>query len=334
MRFLVAVLLLVVGTGCDGDGSESGGSNLDCRRGEPCNSGFECRQNEVGSYECLPPLMGEGGSDGGGGISPPFGGEGGIFPPPEVCSTNCPDIDWIRIEGGSFMMGSPNGVGDSNEHPQHEVNVPSFSLAQSETTVAQYRACVDAGHCTEPSTEYNTCTWSPIAGEQEDHPINCVDWSQARAFSQWVGGDLPSEAEWEFAARSRGQDFAYPWGDEAATCERAVMNDGGGGCGRGSTWPVCSKPQGHSEQGLCDLSGNVYEWVLDEYVDNYNRAPDDGSPVCSEPTCSQNVASRRVNRGGSWYGDADILRAADRGGNRPGYRYDYLGFRARRTQSP
>ena len=232
------------------------------------------------------------------------------------------------------MMGSPEGSGVDAERPHHEVNVPSFELARSETTVAQYRACVDAGHCTEPSPVSNTCTWSPIAGEQEDHPINCVDWSQARAFSQWVGGDLPSEAEWEFAARSRGQDFAYPWGDEAATCERAVMDDDGNGCGRNSTWPVCSKPQGHSEQGLCDLSGNVWEWVLDEWVDNYNGAPDDGSPVCSEPTCSQNVASRRVNRGGSWRYVADYLRAAYRISYPPGGRSYYLGFRARRTQSP
>ena len=268
--------------------------------------------------------------------------------PVRPCSPNCPDIDWVRIEGGSFMMGSPEGVGFDWERPQHEVNVPSFELARSETTVAQYRACVDAGHCTEPGTEYDTCTWSPIAGEQEDHPINCVDWNQARAFSQWVGGDLPSEAEWEFAARSRGQDFAYPWGDEAATCERAVMYEDGQheskiqnkelsialGCGRNSTWPVCSKPQGHSEQGLCDLSGNVWEWVLDEYVDNYNRAPDDGSPVCSEPTCSQNVASRRVYRGGGWDRVAGILRAAYRDDFHAGIRLSDLGFRARRTQSP
>ncbi len=132
---------------------------------------------------------------------------------------------------------------------------------------------------------------------------------------------LPSEAEWEYAARSGGRDWKYPWGDETATCARAVMDDGGYGCGRGSTWPICGKPSGNTTHGLCDMAGNVWEWVQDWYHDSYNGAPTDGSALES-PT-----VSKRVIRGGSWNRDAGGVRAANRNGVDPGNRYGNLGFR-------
>ena len=237
------------------------------------------------------------------------------------CIPNDTGIEWVRIPGGSFNMGSEDG--DSDEMPVHIVMVPTFEMGNTQVTVDQYRACVDAGACTAPSTS-EWCNWGQ--SDRGKHPINCVDWNQAQAFATWAGGRLPSEAEWEYAARSGGGDCKYPWGDEDATCERAVMNDGSGyGCGRDSTWPVCSKLKGNTTHGLCDMAGNVWEWVQDWYHDSYNGAPTDGL-AWESPT-----GSDRVYRGGSWLSYARYVRAADRDNADPRYRRDNLGFRLARS---
>ena len=229
-------------------------------------------------------------------------------------------IKWVRIAGGTFEMGSNDG--DSDERPVHSVTVPTFEMSKTAVTVGQYKACVDAGGCTAPNTG-TYCNWDK--SDRGSHPINCVDWNQAQDFASWVGGRLPSEAEWEYAARSGGRDWKYPWGDEEATCERAVMYDGrGDGCGRGSTWPVCSKPNGNTTQGLCDMAGNVWEWVQDWWHNSYDGAPTDGS-AWETPT-----GSFRVDRGGSWFFLARDVRAANRNNGSPGSRNVYVGFRLAR----
>ena len=231
-------------------------------------------------------------------------------------------IEWVTIPSGSFTM----GAGDwADTKPPRRVTVKSFQMAKTLVTVAQYKACVDAGACTAPDTGGH-CNWG-VPGRAL-HPINCVDWDQAAAFSAWAGGRLPSEAEWEYAARSAGQDWKYPWGDEDATCGRAVISEGGiDGCGRDSTWPVCLKPKGNTEQGLCDMAGNAWEWVQDWYHESYKGAPIDGSAWESP------AGTERLFRGGSGYGDAVFARSALRTNYAPGYRHSYLGFRpARRVQ--
>jgi formylglycine-generating enzyme required for sulfatase activity len=134
-----------------------------------------------------------------------------------------------------------------------------------------------------------------------------VDWKQATTFARWAGGRLPTGEEWTHAATSGGQSWDYPWGDETATCDRAIMSDGGSGCGEGHTWPVCSKPAGNSTQGVCDLAGNVWEW-----------------------TDEREAASDRVSRGGGWILFALSLRASYRSGLDPSYRLNNLGFRVAR----
>ncbi len=241
-------------------------------------------------------------------------------------------IEWVLIPGGSFMMGSQRG--ESNEQPVHRVTVRSFYMAKTEVTNKQYRACVEAGTCAPAHASDGSCyvpdggRWKlgtlPASFQGDDQPVVCVDWEQAKAFSAWIGGRLPSEAEWEYAARSGGKDQAYPWGNERATCARAVMDDGGAGCGRNSTWPACSKPAGKTAQGLCDMAGNVWEWTQDWHHGSYNAAPSDGSAWESP------AGSYRVLRGGSWYFDAGYARSALRGYGGPGYRGDDYGFRPSR----
>jgi formylglycine-generating enzyme required for sulfatase activity len=226
-------------------------------------------------------------------------------------------IAWVTIPGGSFMMGY--GADDvwSWAKPAHPVTVKSFELAKSPVTNSQYKACMRAGVCTEAKSAGSSF-------DGDDQPVVGVTWNQAEAFSEWSGGRLPTEAEWEYAARSAGKPWKYPWGNEEATCARAVIDEGGSGCGRASTWPVCAKPKGNTRQGLCDMAGNVWEWVQDWYQDSYNGAPEDGSARESPP------ASGRVNRGGSWTTAAEYARSAYRFSFSPGIGYRDLGFRPAR----
>ncbi|NNN06367.1 MAG: formylglycine-generating enzyme family protein, partial [Elusimicrobia bacterium] len=198
-----------------------------------------------------------------------------------------------------------------NERPAHRVTIHSFQMAKTLVTNKLYKACVAAGACTAPSNYYGG----------DDNPVVNVDWNQAKAFSKWVGGRLPSEAEWEYAARSGGRDWKYPWGNETATCDNAVI----AGCGYNETAPVCSKPKGNTKQGLCDMAGNAWEWVEDEWHDSYDGAPTDGSAWEDA-----NAGSDRVGRGGSWGFDAADARSAYRSGGDPGYRSADLGFRPAR----
>jgi len=243
-------------------------------------------------------------------------------------------IEWVSIPGGTFMMGY--GARDWPEaRPIHQVEVKSFQLAKTLVTFGQYKKCVDDGACAPAHVSDGSCRiWDgsksvqgtlPDSFQGDDQPVVCVDWGQAQAFAAWAGGRLPTEAEWEYAARSAGKDWQHPWGDDEASCKRAVMDDGGNGCGMGSTWPVCGKPKGNTEQGLCDMAGNVWEWVQDWYHDSYNGAPIDGSAWESP------AGSHRVVRCGSWSFDAEYLRAAYRLGDDPAYRFDGYGFRLARS---
>ncbi len=216
------------------------------------------------------------------------------------------------------MMGSDSGY--SNELPVHQVSVPAFEMTKTEITVGQYQACVDAGVCSEPDTGMS-CNWG-VAG-RGDYPVNCVNWQQAVDFCEFAGGRLPSEAEWEYAARGGGQDITYPWGDESPSCTYAVMVDGEPGCGEDRTWAVCSKTAGNTAQGLCDMAGNVLEWVQDWYHSDYNGAPADGS-AWEDPS-----GSARVSRGGSFDYGVAYLRASYRSYDVPSDRNVDFGFRCR-----
>jgi formylglycine-generating enzyme required for sulfatase activity len=234
------------------------------------------------------------------------------FPAPSRNASSA-DIEWVTIPSGSFLMGADDR-GDAK--PRHQVTVKAFQLSKTLVTADQYGRCVADGKCVKPS----------CGSRGDDHPVVCVSWDQAQAFARWAGGRLPSEAEWEYAARSGGKEKKYPWGADEQVCERAVFGSGGSGCASSSTRPVCSKPAGNTEQGLCDMAGNVWEWTQDWWHDSYAGAPKDGSAWESP------AGSRRVVRGGSWYSYfAGLLRTVSRDRFAPARGRDYVGIRLARS---
>ncbi|MBU0553993.1 SUMF1/EgtB/PvdO family nonheme iron enzyme [Myxococcota bacterium] len=237
-------------------------------------------------------------------------------PPPPPDPPHQP-IEWITLEGGAFMMGAEDGGAD--ERPIHRVEMSPFAVSKSETTVGQYRECVEAGICRRPRTidDDPACHWGQ-AGRQ-DHPINCLDWDQAHIYAQWVGGRLLTEAEWEYAARSKGLPVRYPWGSAPPTPVHARFD-----APKGRPAPVCAQAQGHTRQGLCDMAGNVWEWVADSYANDYRQTPLDGRAY-------QSVSVVRVARGGSYRSTAKQLRVSERSGDFPNHAWGpELGLRVAR----
>jgi len=236
----------------------------------------------------------------------------------------CALAGMVQVPGGVFLMGSD---AYPNERPARNMNVDAFFIDETEVTVEAYAVCVAGGGCTAPGTGA-TCNWG-VPG-REDHPVNCVSWFDAENYCGWVDSGtkrLPTEAEWEKAAR--GTDArTHPWGDEPEpSCSLVVMHDaaaGGSGCGIGSTWPVGSKPLGESPYGSLDMAGNVHEWVADWYGD-YDPEETDNSTGPAR-------GSVRVLRGGSWdYDFTGGFRAAGRFGVGPTNYSNLVGFRCART---
>ncbi|MCX5792218.1 MAG: formylglycine-generating enzyme family protein [Elusimicrobia bacterium] len=225
-------------------------------------------------------------------------------------------LEWIPIKGGILTMGTDTGeAGFADARPIHEVAIRTFELSKTVVTVEQYAECWVKGACTEPATG-DYCNWGKDS--RQLHPVNCVTWNQANQYAKFKGGRLPSESEWEYAATSGGKNQKYPWGNAAPTCEKAVMADiGGYGCGAGSTLPVlskdgkkCAREAGQTKQGLCDMTGNVWQWVQDKYQDSYKGVPADGGAF-------ESAGYNRVLRGGSFFDDAAGMLRTDFRFSRP-----------------
>lgn len=255
----------------------------------------------------------------------------------------------LLIQGGKFKMGCTPGWDDvaggcrSNEYPSHTVTVKPFEIAQHEVTVGQFQRFVDAtGYWTSAEVENRGCVhqdlsqkggfvmnpeldWqSPGFYQDESHPVTCVSWRDAQAYIMWLNKEtkrqyrLPSEAEWEFAARG-GQATAYFWGGDSSVHLRA--NHSGDEDGWAFTASVGSLPA--NQYSLQDTAGNVWEWVQDCWHDTYDGAPTDGSAWLK--SCSgQDV---RTRRGGGWDGGAGGIRSAIRSKGGDQDRSNLYGFR-------
>jgi formylglycine-generating enzyme required for sulfatase activity len=183
----------------------------------------------------------------------------------------------VAIPAGPFLRGSAFGRAEPDEQPAREITLAAYSIDKTEVSVAQYRKCFLAGACTPPALDLG-CNWKETT--RESHPVNCITWYQAEKYCQWAGAKLPTEAQWEKAAR--GTDGAlFPWGWFFPSCDYANWNDRrlGGGCGKSSTWPVGSFPLGASPYGVDDLAGNVWEWVVDDYDKGFYATSSDTNPV-------------------------------------------------------
>ncbi|WP_437752590.1 bifunctional serine/threonine-protein kinase/formylglycine-generating enzyme family protein [Sorangium sp. So ce1389] len=244
----------------------------------------------------------------------PARAHGGLSVPPVKAA---PAADMVRIPAGRFTMGSAKG--GKSERPPHEVTLTrAFDLDRTEVTVAAYQRCVEAGRCT-PSGLHGPratdadveqrgalCTAADTAKSQ--HPISCVDQAQAAAYCAFVGKRLPTEAEWEYAARGTdGRE--YPWGNEPPGCAHAVVSrppgQGCGGRGRG-TQDVGSAKAGASPSGALDMAGNVWEWVADGWDPGVYAKGARTDPAVPA------TGSKGVLRGGSWDFSASTARSTFR----------------------
>lgn len=248
-------------------------------------------------------------------------------PPPPPAAEATPDAPKVRpsippgamatVPTGKVRMGSDNG--DADEKPITERGVSTFEIDVLEVTVADFEACVQAGKCSEPVRAEGKCNWGKP--ERRDHPVNCVDQAQAAAYCASVGKRLPSETEWEMAARGPA-GRTYPWGNEppgGQLCWNGVGSDVGKGK-RDSTCVVGTHPAGITAEGVHDLAGNVWEWTSSKYC------------PYEKPDCGD---ERAVFRGGGFNNSAPgYVRGADRTKDKPSARNDNLGFRCARSAPP
>jgi formylglycine-generating enzyme required for sulfatase activity len=253
----------------------------------------------------------------------------------------------IPIPGGSFFMGSDDGL--PLEKPSHQVTLAPYCMDEFEATVAEYKACSDAGRCKRAGTsnDWKAITdkerrvFDPLCNARDPdsharHPVNCVDWEMADKFCREQAKRLPTEAEWEFSAR--GPDGRkYPWGDDDPAAghlnacgrecvawglkngiEQKAMYDADDGFP--NTAPVGSFPKGASRYGVQDVVGNVWEWVADRYGDyGKDELKDPKGPADGE---------ERVIRGGAWNGSyPSWVRPTFRYKDTPTKRSYGIGFR-------
>jgi formylglycine-generating enzyme required for sulfatase activity len=234
---------------------------------------------------------------------------------------------WVRVENGSFWMGAqkddPAGKNydpeaQDDESPVHQEEVRPFAMGRYPVTVSNYLQFMEAGgyghkifwtaggfgESSEPENWQRQLRYP-------NRPVVGVSWFEGAAYCAWAEGRLPTEAEWECAARGGQEGVRYPWGNEPPDEHRANFNNGG----PGHPTPVGLYPEGTAPRGIHDLAGNCYEWVANRWRDNYKSQPNPND-------------ARVVVRGGAWAYAVIYLRLSHRGRNLPGVRdYGSAGFR-------
>lgn len=253
------------------------------------------------------------------------------------------EMTMVFIPAGTFEMGSTqteieeaivlckehyqicNRWYYEREKPIHLVSLDSFWIDQTEVSNAQYRLCVDSGECAEPLT----CTKGETTfnnPEKANHPVVCVNWTEAQNYCQWVGARLPTEAEWEYSYRGEIRSI-FAWGNDF---DGTRLNYCDKNCGENHfddrfndgfshTAPVSGYPSGTSWSGVYEMSGNVSEWVADWFGEYSAEA-------VSNPL-GPSTGNQKMVKGCSWYFHPAYCRGATRPSIDPDTRFDYLGFR-------
>lgn len=211
----------------------------------------------------------------------------------------------MYVPAGEFLMGSESELAFNNEAPAHIVTLDAFWIYKFEITNAQYRACITENSCQGDANDY----------PENDLPVVNITWFEADAYCTAMGGRLPTEAEWEKAARGT-DDREFPWGDESPTCDLAYMEK----CGPGKI-PVGSLPDGVSPYGVMDMSGNAWEWVADWYDFYYYEDSPNTNPT------GPVEGEKHVVRGVTWYPFHRSMRVSYRWSYYPENSYSTIGFR-------
>ena len=244
-----------------------------------CDPGYKCREGQCVCAVC--------------------GGECG----------ECPEIDWMQVEQGTFIMGcqadaaTVDKICSADVLPPHRVSLSAFKVTRLEVTAVLYNLCVDSGACLLSDLNgYNSTGSNP---NMSGHPINYVTWKNAESYCTWIGGRLGTEAEWEYAARD-SDGRRYPWGNTGPSCSMAWTAVDS--CAKSMTHDVGTMPNGKSPWGIEDMAGNVAEWVADHCsLNSYDGAPTDGSVWTKEPN-----SPCRVVRGGGFAGGVEEVRSFNR----------------------
>ena len=232
-------------------------------------------------------------------------------------------IEWVSIPEGTFLMGSTAEEANAAykdaklrssmleqhtfdaELPQHQVYLSAYQISRYEITNTQYRAFIEAANRPTPRGHNGEDTWADESLNEDTQPVVGVTWFDAQAFAEWIGGSLPTEAQWERAARGT-EARIYPWGNtppkarQHANFARRYNRP----------IPVGQFPKGESPDGIADLAGNVWEWCLDEYSPTvYQR---NGKGVSENPLNLhfRDVLRSRVIRGGAWDVGSAFLRSS------------------------
>jgi formylglycine-generating enzyme required for sulfatase activity len=222
------------------------------------------------------------------------------------------------VPAGIFIMGSDNAAGPADQKPLHMVNLDTYYIDKYEVTNANYKACVDAGICRLPA-QFDSQTHASYFGNSQfdNYPVIYVDWNMSKAYCEWRGTRLPTEAEWEKAAR--GTDGrTYPWGNTENNCEKANHM----GC-VGDTSRVGSYEAGKSPYGVYDMVGNIWEWMADFYDASYYGL----LPQNVLDPLGPNNGETHAMRGTSWHPYDYEVKVTRRGNRFPTELSNIFGFR-------